>query len=98
MGYVVRNGTDIDIGIVVSGGCSCQYDAPVHYCQDFMTETNDEKTKRWFYHGYNRNETIDALMEKLNERDARIAALEKELADLKKKQFPSFITQSTFCK
>ena len=50
-----------------------------------MTEANDKPT-------------IADLEAKLKERDARIAALEKELADLKKKQFPSFITQSTFCK
>lgn len=63
-----------------------------------MTETQDEKTKRWFYYGYNRDETIDALMEKLNERDAKIEALEKELTALKARHIPSFITQSTFCK
>ena len=42
-------------------------------------------------------EPIDALMEKLNEQDARIAALETELANLKQKQYPSFIARSTFC-
>ena len=43
-------------------------------------------------------ETIESLREKMAEKDARIAALEKELADLKAKQYPTFITQSTFCK
>jgi predicted RNase H-like nuclease (RuvC/YqgF family) len=41
-------------------------------------------------------QTIADLKAKLTERDARIAALEKELASLKARQFPSFITQSTF--
>lgn len=50
-----------------------------------MSETNDKQT-------------ITDLETKLAERDARIAALEKELADLKTRQFPSFITQSTFAK
>ena len=61
-------------------------------------ETQDEKTKRWFYYGFNRDETITALMEKLNERDAHIATLKKELADAKRQTAPSFITQSTFLK
>ena len=48
-----------------------------------MTETNDKQT-------------IADLKAKLAEQDARITALEKELADLKARQFPSFITRSTF--
>ena len=48
-----------------------------------MDETNDKQT-------------ITDLTAKLTERDARIAALEKELADLKVRQYPSFITRSTF--
>ena len=56
--------------------------SPVDYCEDFMNET-DEKT-------------IADLKAKLTEQDARIAALEKELADLKVRQYPSFITRSTF--
>lgn len=48
-----------------------------------IMETPDEKTRRWFYYGYNRDETILALMEKLNEREDRIRALEKELREVK---------------
>ncbi len=44
-------------------------------------ESNDEKTRRWFYYGYNRDETIDALMQILNEKEARIRALEKLLRE-----------------
>ena len=39
---------------------------------------------------------IEVLKEMLAERDARIAALEKELADFKARQYPTFITRSTF--
>jgi len=45
-------------------------------------ETPDEKTRRWFYYGYNRSETIDALMDILNAKEDRIRALEKELKEL----------------
>jgi uncharacterized protein YdaL len=86
----------LDVCIVVLGGNGGRCHFFICPLQNFMSETNDEKTKRWFYYGYNRDETIDALMEKLNEREARIAALENELTDLKINHAPSFITQSTF--
>jgi hypothetical protein len=44
----------------------------------------------------NDKQTIIDLTTKLTERDTRIAVLAKELADLKARQFPSFITRSTF--
>ena len=44
----------------------------------------------------NDKQTIIDLTTKLTERDTRIAALEKELTDLKARQYPSFITRSTF--
>ena len=53
------------------------------YTMPIMTETNDKST-------------IANLEARLEKQDTRIASLEKELADLKTRQFPSFITQSTF--
>lgn len=61
-------------------------------------ETTDQKTKRWFYYGYNHSETIDALMEKLNQKEERIAALEAELkAALEiSKKVPTFMLTGSF--
>lgn len=78
---MVMHGSDTDSSVGVFGSRGCMRHWTLDCMQDFMSETEQE---------------IETLKKKLTERDTRISALEKELADCKARQFPTFITQSTF--
>lgn len=56
-------------------------------------ETNEEKTKRWFYYGFNRDETIEHLTQKLGEAGERVSKLERELEEAREKlkAIPTFV-------
>lgn len=66
-------------------------------------ETTDERAKRWFLYGMNKEEIIAHWEAKMQVANAKMQALEAELKasqaklkDLELRQAPTFITQSTF--
>lgn len=65
-----------------------------------MDETREQRVRRWFYYGMNKEEIISYWEEKLKVAQERIAALEAELKalDAKNKQIPSFMATGSFCK